>query len=202
MALSHRLELRQSQSLVMTPQLQQAIKLLQLSNLELNEFVDTELERNPLLENKNQQEEPTQTTFEPEEIAQDIEPQRRSETDEWLSKSADNMKEDPSTNLDSRVDDIYPDLQGSDRTGLSEQGWSSLHQSKTSASNGSYSENYNLESYVKEEITLHAHLLDQLHLSKLTPSEQLIGAHLIDMVELCCMHRLKPHLPQRPHGGA
>ncbi len=183
MALSHRLELRQSQSLVMTPQLQQAIKLLQLSNLELNEFVETELERNPLLENKSQQEEPAQTTFEPEEIVQDIEPQRRSETDEWLSKSADNMKEDPSTNLDSRVDDIYPDLQGSDRTGLSEQGWSSLHQSKTSASSGSYSENYNLESYVKEEITLHAHLLDQLHLSKLTPSEQLIGAHLIDMVD-------------------
>ena len=42
--------LRQGQSLVMTPQLQQAIKLLQLSNLELTEYVDTELERNPLLE--------------------------------------------------------------------------------------------------------------------------------------------------------
>ena len=52
MAISHRLELRQSQSLVMTPQLQQAIKLLQLSNLELSEFVDTELERNPLLEDE------------------------------------------------------------------------------------------------------------------------------------------------------
>ena len=50
MALSAKLELRQSQQLVMTPQLQQAIKLLQLSNLELNAFVDSELERNPLLE--------------------------------------------------------------------------------------------------------------------------------------------------------
>ncbi|MGQ0741677.1 MAG: RNA polymerase factor sigma-54 [Alphaproteobacteria bacterium] len=50
MALSQRLELRQGQSLVMTPQLQQAIKLLQLSNLELAEFVEAELERNPLLE--------------------------------------------------------------------------------------------------------------------------------------------------------
>ena len=50
MAITTRLELRQSQSLVMTPQLQQAIKLLQLSNLELASFVDAELERNPLLE--------------------------------------------------------------------------------------------------------------------------------------------------------
>ena len=50
MALTAKLELRQSQSLVMTPQLQQAIKLLQLSNLELTAFVEAELERNPLLE--------------------------------------------------------------------------------------------------------------------------------------------------------
>jgi len=50
MALSQRLDLRQTQSLVMTPQLQQAIKLLQLSNLELSDFVDREIEQNPLLE--------------------------------------------------------------------------------------------------------------------------------------------------------
>ena len=45
MALAQRLELRQGQSLVMTPQLQQAIKLLQLSNLELADYVEAELER-------------------------------------------------------------------------------------------------------------------------------------------------------------
>ena len=50
MALTPRLELRQSQSLVMTPQLQQAIKLLQFSNLELAEYVEQELEKNPMLE--------------------------------------------------------------------------------------------------------------------------------------------------------
>ena len=47
---SQRLELRQSQSLVMTPQLQQAIKMLQLSNVELADFVEAEIEQNPLLE--------------------------------------------------------------------------------------------------------------------------------------------------------
>ncbi len=50
MALSQRLEFRQSQALVMTPQLMQAIKLLQLSSLDLAAYVEAELEKNPLLE--------------------------------------------------------------------------------------------------------------------------------------------------------
>jgi RNA polymerase sigma-54 factor len=50
LALGPRLELRQGQGLVITPQLQQAIKLLQLSNIELEAFVEAELERNPLLQ--------------------------------------------------------------------------------------------------------------------------------------------------------
>ena len=50
MAINPRLELRQGQTLTMTPQLQQAIKLLQMSNLELAEFVEAEIEKNPLLE--------------------------------------------------------------------------------------------------------------------------------------------------------
>src|SRR3954447_9548992 len=58
MALTQRLEFRQSQSLVMTPQLMQAIKLLQLSNLDLAAFVEDELERNPLLERASDGPEP------------------------------------------------------------------------------------------------------------------------------------------------
>ena len=50
MSISQRQEIKQTQSLVMTPQLQQAIKLLQLTNIEINEFVGQEIERNPLLE--------------------------------------------------------------------------------------------------------------------------------------------------------
>ncbi|RME61555.1 MAG: RNA polymerase sigma-54 factor, partial [Alphaproteobacteria bacterium] len=53
MALGPRLDLRQGQQLVMTPQLQQAIKLLQLNNLELAAYVAEELERNPLLESED-----------------------------------------------------------------------------------------------------------------------------------------------------
>src|SRR5882672_7800872 len=50
MVMTQRLDIRQSQSLIMTPQLQQAIKLLQMSNQELGEFVAQEVEQNPLLE--------------------------------------------------------------------------------------------------------------------------------------------------------
>src|SRR5688572_27558817 len=50
MSLAPRLDLRQSQSLVMTPQLQQAIRLLALSNLEVESFIAEEIEKNPLLE--------------------------------------------------------------------------------------------------------------------------------------------------------
>src|ERR1700751_3340613 len=53
MALTQRLQIRQSQALVMTPQLMQAIKLLQLSNLDLTAYVEAELERNPLLDRGN-----------------------------------------------------------------------------------------------------------------------------------------------------
>jgi DNA-directed RNA polymerase specialized sigma54-like protein len=57
MALGQKLMMRQSQSLVMTPQLLQAIKLLQLSTTELQAFVETELERNPLLERDSRDDE-------------------------------------------------------------------------------------------------------------------------------------------------
>src|SRR5262249_59941680 len=55
---TQRVGCRQSQSLVMTPQLRQAIKLLRLSNLDLSAFVEEELERNPLLERANDGAEP------------------------------------------------------------------------------------------------------------------------------------------------
>ena len=50
MAVRQRMDLRQTQTLVMTPQLQQAIKLLELSSQELSAYVERELEQNPLLE--------------------------------------------------------------------------------------------------------------------------------------------------------
>jgi RNA polymerase sigma-54 factor len=66
MGLLQRLEIRQGQSLVMTPQLLQAIKLLQLSHLDLIAYVEAELERNPLLERQDPEPEPSDPAPEPE----------------------------------------------------------------------------------------------------------------------------------------
>ncbi len=69
MALSQRLEFRQTQALVMTPQLMQAIKLLQLSSLDLAAYVDAELEKNPLLERASDGDDAPAETAEPEASA-------------------------------------------------------------------------------------------------------------------------------------
>ena len=72
MALGPRLDLRQSQSLVMTPQLQQAIRLLALSNLEVESFIAEEIEKNPLLESGGAEPEPAaEREPEPEPAATD-----------------------------------------------------------------------------------------------------------------------------------
>ena len=70
MQISQNLKLKQSQSLVMTPQLQQAIKLLQLTNLELTDLVEKELEENPFLEDQSSEEE--KTVSDEEEITKNI----------------------------------------------------------------------------------------------------------------------------------
>ena len=93
MALTQRLELRQSQSLVMTPQLQQAIKLLQLSNIELAEFVEGELESNPLLESEERRDAEADSPF-----AED-EPGREDQDSASLTAS-DQMPEDSQAPLD------------------------------------------------------------------------------------------------------
>ena len=55
MQINQRLNVKQSQSIVMTPQLRQAIKLLQFSNLELSNYIEEEIEKNPFLDNKKNQ---------------------------------------------------------------------------------------------------------------------------------------------------
>ena len=99
MALSPRLEIRQSQALVMTPQLQQAIKLLQLSNLELNEYVEQELENNPLLERDESQpsdnDAPEGGTESPQDGAQDSATSDRQDDGENAADfAADNFADD------------------------------------------------------------------------------------------------------------
>src|SRR5262245_58434171 len=100
MALTQRLEFRQSQSLVMTPQLMQAIKLLQLSNLDLAAYVEGELERNPLLERGA--EDPGGP--EPAEAASpEAAPER---ADEWVGDQLDTSRERLENNLGTDLENV------------------------------------------------------------------------------------------------
>src|SRR6478672_4684181 len=85
MALTQRLLIRQSQALVMTPQLMQAIKLLQLSNLDLTTYVEGELERNPLLERTAEAETPTPNEGAGEDVRSPAEAPAP-EAGEWLGQ--------------------------------------------------------------------------------------------------------------------
>ena len=176
MALGAKLELRQGQQLVMTPQLQQAIRLLQLSNFELSQFVETELERNPLLEMDDAPDAPAKS--EPADADHDGERQEQTADDEWL----DLRKPAPEAEggLDGDYGGAYSD--GTTMAGTQDgpdSGWASVRERS-----GSFDgEDANPEAFVSSEISLRDHLSEQLPLAIKDPVERLIGQHLIDMVD-------------------
>ena len=92
MQISQNLKLKQSQSLVMTPQLQQAIKLLQLNNLELSNLINKELEENPFLENQNSEE------------AVDVQEEKTNEIDESFSSGESQSDEPKNEDYENRWD--------------------------------------------------------------------------------------------------
>lgn len=187
MALSAKLELKHGQQLVMTPQLQQAIKLLQLSNIELSQFVETELERNPLLERDESGESVARADSEADgaeplagkDAAAKIDNANgSSKDDEWLDMSKTDT--DPTGTLDTDYDNVYPDTSKADfATDLAGSSWSSVRQSSHSFS----TDDPNLEAYVASELSLKDHLAQQLPLAVSDPIELLIGQYLIDLVD-------------------
>ncbi|HET9273848.1 MAG TPA: RNA polymerase sigma-54 factor, partial [Methyloceanibacter sp.] len=188
MAITTKLELRQTHNLVMTPQLQQAIKLLQLSNIELASFVEAELERNPLLERAEPEEgmspEPPATKDDGEgetapsgATANDAEPDSGdADEGDWIDlESSESRTED----LDAEPQDVFPEADGFSPGALKDSGWTALGQ----VARASEAEASNLEAYVAEERTLRDHLTEQLLLAFADPARRLIGHHLIDMTD-------------------
>ncbi|MBS0362951.1 MAG: RNA polymerase factor sigma-54 [Proteobacteria bacterium] len=171
MALSARLEIRQGQGLVITPQLQQAIKLLQLSNLELEAFVEAELEKNPLLQRD-------ESEREPEADAPDIDP-----TSDYAADRADDAT--ARGELDAARDDASPgeEVTGdADRTPGAADAGASVDWSKAGRG-GSFEDAEGLEGALSHEKSLAEHLADQLSASGLTPTEIAAGSVLIDSVD-------------------
>jgi len=181
MAINTKLQLRQTHSLVMTPQLQQAIKLLQLSNMELASFVEGELERNPLLERADT-DEPNGAADEPH-AAKDERSSEGSESgegddDDWVNLETGNDS-GRTDDLDAEPRDMFPDAESFTPGAVTDSGWSGL----TQGPRAEIDEGTNLEAYVAEEKTLHGHLSQQLSLTFADPARRLIGQHLIDMTD-------------------
>jgi RNA polymerase sigma-54 factor len=176
MALSQRLQLRQSQALVMTPQLMQAIKLLQLSNLDLVAYVETELERNPLLDRGVENDAPSA----PNGVESPDHPLANGEAWNGSQPEAGGERNEETPHAhrdDGSSDDAEPirprtsDLPG----GYSE--WAGV------GSGGRDDGDYNLEAFVSAETTLADWLREQLTLAVIDPVRRMIGQYLIDLVD-------------------
>ncbi len=181
MALSQRLEIRQSQALVMTPQLMQAIKLLQLSSLDLAAYVDVELERNPLLERNGDGE--SESAAEPETIDRNHEFSVGADAESWFGQELETSRTAIEERLDTSLENVFPDETGAlarpaatpEPAGYSE--WAGV------GPGGREAGEYNLEAFVSAEKTLPDHLAEQLALSIADPARRMIGQHLIDLVD-------------------
>ncbi len=177
MALSARLEFRQSQSLVMTPQLMQAIRLLQLSNRDRVTYIEQELERNPLRERADDGEGEA-PAIEPSEA--DLPSQ--ADSPDWFETEGAPSSERVASVLDTDIGNVYPDDAGPserpalDVGALAGGDWSSVGR-------GGSGEDYNLESFVAGEISLTDHLAEQLAVAITDPALRLIGHDLIDQVD-------------------
>ena len=177
MALTQRLQIRQSQALVMTPQLMQAIKLLQLSNLDLTAYVEAELERNPLLDRSAEDEGPTDK---PAENAHASEaPSLRGEA--WSEGEGEPNGHPVDERLDV-PDDVFSDDPTPSRPRVSDapvgySEWAAV------GSGGRDDGDYNLEAFVSAETTLADWLREQLALAVVDPARRMIGLYLIDLVD-------------------
>ena len=177
MAMMPRMELRQGQSLVMTPQLLQAIKLLQLSHLELQNFVEGELERNPLLERDDTTEGPLQANGGDNIHAADAESYDRAES----LNSQEGMENRLGTGLDNVFQSEQPTVARLESSGADTL---PIIGGAYGGSGGSFEEGPDgFENSLTADASLHEHLAGQLDLAVQDAADRLIGRHLIDAVD-------------------
>ncbi len=168
MAINQRLDIRQSQTLVMTPQLQQAIKLLQYSNLELSHFVETQLQENPLLERKAEDEPnppdpiPPQPKPEPQDAAEVV--QDNGDFDRQLDAS------------DADYANVWDDGGGGSESGLI---WSDSRR----GGGGLNDDGGGWEAVTATPTSLREHLMTQVNLEFADPVERMVATAIIDHLD-------------------
>ncbi|KAB1127202.1 RNA polymerase sigma-54 factor, partial [Neorhizobium galegae] len=183
MGLSANLFLRQTQSLVMTPQLMQSIQLLQMTHFELNQFIAQEVEKNPLLEiTSSESENDAETGFETADDFAPIEDRESSAAAEvdsdWYEGSSSISAERLGEGLDTGFENVFPDdgpVRRADAPELLSQ-WKSMP-------GGESGEDYDLDDFVAGQVTLRDHLNQQIPFLIVDAAGRLIAQHLVDQLD-------------------
>ena len=170
MAISQRLDIRQSQSLVMTPQLQQAIKLLQLSNLELSDYVEEQLQENPLLERQTDDEGAEASERESPQIAGEAR-----DSADVVQDSGDFERQLEAA--DSDYANVWDDGGGGSDSGLL---WSD---GRGNAGPDDSDGNGGWEAVTATPTSLREHLLNQVNLEFADPIERVIATAIVDQLD-------------------
>ena len=149
----------------MTPQLMQAIKLLQLSNLDLAAYVEGELERNPFLERASEGEPPT-----PEralDIAEPADGAADGQAGDWVNQDLETSRSNIEAKLDTDLENVFPDDAGAaaPRARPRTSSRRPIRNGRAPAAAGREDGDYNLEAFVSAELTLADHLAEQLALA-------------------------------------
>jgi len=195
-ALGPKLEFRQSQQLVMTPQLQQAIKLLQLSNMELSEYVEEQLEENPFLERLSENNDPNSERRErnndgPEAAADQSsnDPSAEANSDDPtmtpMEMTSAESGGDATKSIDAEYEDIDPHSSGSDKASeeFAQNDYAVNEWSNTGSGGSAPMDDRQFDAALTHEISLHEHLTEQLHINSRDQQVLLIGAEIIDLID-------------------
>ena len=187
MALSPRLEFRQSQSLVMTPQLMQAIKLLQLSHLDLTKHVEAELEKNPLLQrvedNESVKLDPaTDGPSSSEAPAGNESADNSGEENVWMDDPLEANPQQIAKTFDTDAENVFPDdsaTAGVETSTVTGREFQPIQSANLRGSD----EGYDLEAFVSEKIGITEHLMSQLGLLIKDPTLTFVARTLVDSID-------------------
>ncbi|MCR9137274.1 MAG: RNA polymerase factor sigma-54 [Alphaproteobacteria bacterium] len=184
MALSAQLQLRQNQSVVMTPQLMQSIRLLQLTHAELLQYIEQEVEKNPLLNHETDRGDgPTlDLPTEPgaEGILTSADDENTHGTD-WFRNELDHTGKEISAQMDTAQEDMFPEDSGAARPDSPELAaqWKSMP-GTASLSNDTFSD---LDGFAAKSDTLRDHVAEQLIFAFSDSVSRLVAADLADHLD-------------------
>jgi RNA polymerase sigma-54 factor len=180
MALSASLLLRQSQSLVMTPQLMQSIQLLQMTHIELTQFIAQEVEKNPLLEivandsDLGSASASVEDSYAQAELTTDQFSESAHDSEEWYGDRASSLNEQ----LDTNFENVFPDDSAAPKADAPELvgQWKSMPGAESS-------EAYDLDDFVAGKPSLRDHIGQQLPFTVTSLQDRVIADALLDHLD-------------------